>query len=125
METTFKHKDKKRTITITLRRSILDDARYLAMADNLAEAEAPQLANLRASFLMLAANTKSVKGLDWQPPTLQECSDPKRVQASFEAWMAEVDRDLLLHWQEEVAAFNAPFDTDEELETDEAAQGKN
>jgi hypothetical protein len=90
----------------------LDDEGKERAADDTPYPELVQLRTPRQNFAWLVANTKSVSGIDWTPPTMRDTRDPERVLQSFVDWLGAVDVDLNNAWADAVIGLDVPVDED-------------
>lgn len=105
----------KDNISAVLTNTVRDLLHFDMLSARLAalEGETTFSAGLVRTFKMIAAYSKEVQGLNWQPPPLH--ADADTVMASFEALITEASAELLHAWRDAVlAALNpAPAPADE------------
>ena len=94
-------------VTITLRNTMRQDVRWHAIlaAFPVGDQTAPE-AEARTMFIYINAHTSAVKGgLKWRP---SEALDSDALEASYQAFMDAVPRELADAWLDKVLALRKP-----------------
>jgi hypothetical protein len=103
--TTFRYGEITARIANTNRAALAHSviARLLPVLDAL-----PEAAAYRDAYLLIAAYSSDVQGIDWQPPSVWTAT-PDALLANYDRLLAQTDPDTLAAWVEMVLAVLRPL----------------
>jgi hypothetical protein len=90
-------------ITAVLSNTVLNDVRQLTFFERFPlDTAVPRIETWQRLFIMIAAFTERVDGIDWQPPELS--ADADALTASFEALIGKVHSQTYVEWSNAITA---------------------